>query len=89
MSQEHLTIFILFVTWVKLDETRFPDYVVEKLTKPLTDSRVLVRTTFIGLFSSSLSFPFPLVCTTAQHPVAVRVLPTWLDKSPLPVQGVK
>ena len=60
---------------------------VEKLTKPLTDSRVLVRTTFIGLFSSSLSFPFPLVCTTAQHPV--RVLPTWLDKSPLPVQGVK
>ena len=60
---------------------------VEKLTKPLTDSRVLVRTTFIWLFSSSLSFPFPLVCTTAQHPV--RVLPTWLDKSPLPVQGVK
>ena len=27
MSQEHLTIITLFVTWGKLAETRFPDYV--------------------------------------------------------------
>ena len=27
MSQDHLTIITLFVTWGKLAETRFPDYV--------------------------------------------------------------
>ena len=27
MSQEHLTIVTLFVTWGKLAETQFPDYV--------------------------------------------------------------
>ena len=57
-----------------------------KLTNPLTGSRVLVcKTTFIGLFSSR--FPFPLVCTTAQHPW--RVLLTWLNKCPLRMQGAK
>ena len=75
-----------FISYLWMPFFRIYHTVRWKLTKPLTGSRVLVcTTTFIGLFSSR--FPFPLVCTTAQHPW--RVLLTRLNKFRLPIQGAK
>ena len=74
MSQEHLTIVTLFVTWGKLAETRFPDYVkrpraITKMTSNVTDSSTHTYFTYA-------------ICTT-QTNIFPSILPSIIPELPL------